>query len=252
VPEPFDLGKAFTAKQEHMLTGLGLMPNFTNHPTSKGDATEEQWIATLREFLPHRYGVGRVFAIDARGGQSQQIDVAIYDQQYSPLFFEQGGLYFVPVESIYAVFEVKPSLNKTLVEYAREKVASVRALHRTSVAIRHAGGTFPAQDPGSKPILGGILATDSDWTDLGSASAKATILAGGPDGALDFAVAVRHGAAEREGDMLAFAPSGQQLIWFAIRLFKRLASIGTVLALDLDAYMSPIQGEPGQSGLLHG
>ncbi len=241
MPEPFDLGKAFGAKQDHMLTGLGLMPNFTNHPTSKGDATEDQWISTLGEFLPRRYGVGRVFAIDAHGGQSQQIDLAIFDQQYSPLFFEQGGLHFVPVESIYAVFEVKPTLNKVLVEYAREKVASVRSLHRTSVPIRHAGGTFPAQDPASKPILGGILATETEWTDLSSAAARDAILAGGLDDSLDFAVAVRSGAAERAGSELVYAPGGQQLIWFAIRLFRRLASIGTVLALDLDEYARPIQ-----------
>lgn len=241
MPEPFDLGKAFSAKQDHMLTGLGLMPNFTNHPTSKGDATEDQWISTLGEFLPRRYGLGRVFAIDAHGGQSQQIDLAIFDQQYSPLFFEQGGLHFVPVESIYAVFEVKPTLSKVLVEYAREKVASVRSLHRTSVPIRHAGGTFPAQDPASKPILGGILATEMEWTAMSSTAAQDAILAGGPDDSLNFAVAVRNGAAERAGDELVYAPAGQQLIWFAIRLFRRLASIGTVLALDLDEYARPIQ-----------
>ncbi|HEY3546414.1 MAG TPA: DUF6602 domain-containing protein [Propionicimonas sp.] len=246
MPEAFDLGRAFSAKQDHMLTGLGLMPNFTDHPTSKGDATEDRWISTLGEFLPRRYGVGHVFAIDARGGQSQQIDLAIFDQQYSPLFFEQGGLFFVPVESIYAVFEVKPTLNKVLVEYAREKVASVRSLHRSSVPIRHAGGIFPAQDPASKPILGGILATETEWTDLRSTAAQDAILAGGLDDSLDFAVAVRSGAAERAGDELVYAPDGQQLIWFAIRLLRRLASIGTALALDLDEYAKPIQA-PGQS-----
>ena len=55
--EPFDLAKAYTAKQDHMLTGLGLMPQFTDHPGTKGDATEEQWVSVLREFLPQRYGV---------------------------------------------------------------------------------------------------------------------------------------------------------------------------------------------------
>lgn len=241
MPEPFDLGKAFGAKQEHMLTGLGLMPSFTDHPTSKGDATEGQWISVLQEFLPRRYGVGRVFAIDSRGGQSQQIDVAIYDQQYSPLFFEQEGLRFVPVESIYAVFEVKPTLNRAHAEYARTKIASVRSLHRTTVPIRHAGGEYPAQDPASKPIIGGILTTDSAWTDLSSAAARDAILAGDAAEVLDFAIAVRHGAVERVEGELRFAPTGQHLIWFAVQLFQRLAKIGTVLALDLDAYAVAIR-----------
>lgn len=238
---PFDLGRAFTAKQEHMLTGLGLMPNFTDHPTAKGDATEDRWISTLGEFLPRRYGVGRVFAIDSSGQQSQQIDVAIFDQQYSPLLFEQDGLHFVPVESIYAVFEVKPTLNKSHVEYARDKVASVRALHRTSVQIHHAGGIYQPQDPATKPILGGILTTDSDWTDTQGEAARATILQGNELDRLDFAIAVRHAAAERVADQLHFAPKGHQLIWFAMHLFKRLSTIGTALALDLDEYGHPIE-----------
>lgn len=238
---PFDLTQAFTAKQDHMLTGLGLMPNFTDHPTAKGDATEDHWIEILSEFLPRRYGVGKVFAIDSKGTQSDQIDVAIYDQQYSPLFFEQNGLHFVPVESIYAVFEAKPHLDKSYVEYARNKIASVRALHRTSVEIHHAGGVYKAQDPEAKPILGGILATRSDWTGLHGVAAKAALLDGSEMDRLDFAIAVRDGAIERVDDRLVHAPDGQQLIWFAMRLFKRLSAIGTVLALDLDSYGRPIE-----------
>lgn len=238
--EPFDLSLAFTAKQDHMLTGLGLMPNFTNHPTAKGDATEDRWVQTLAEFLPRRYGVGKVFAIDSRGGQSDQIDVAIFDQQYSPLFFEQSGLHFVPVESIYAVFEAKPELSKAYVDYARNKIASVRRLHRTSVQIRHAGGVFEAQDPATKPIIGGILATQSAWSDLGGDAAKSALLAGSDIDRLDFAIAVRDAAVERVGEELVYSPDRRQLIWFAMRLFKRLSTIGTVLALDLDEYGRPI------------
>lgn len=233
---PFDLGQAFSAKQNHMLTGLGLMPNFTNHPTSKGDATEDRWIDMLSDFLPRRYGVGKVFAIDSTGNQSQQIDLAIFDQQYSPLFFEQSGLKFVPVESIYAVFEAKPELNKGYVEYAQEKVASVRGLHRTSVGIRHAGGSYPPQDPAAKPILGGILATGSAWSDMQGEAARSALLKGDEANRLDFAIAVKNGAVERVADELVYAGPDQQLIWFAMQLFKRLSTLGTVLALDLSAY----------------
>ena len=232
----FNLSEAFAAKQRHMLSGLGLMPTFTNHPTAKGNATEERWIHMLSDFLPKRYGVGSVFAIDSFGKQSQQIDVAIYDRQYSPLFFKQGDLTFVPVESIYAIFEAKPELSKGYVEYARDKIASVRNLHRTSVGIRHAGGTYPPQEPASKPILGGILATDTTWKDIQGKSARKALLSGGHTDRLDFAIAVRDGAVESVDDELIYAPSDQQLFWFEMRLYKRLSRLGTVLALDLDAY----------------
>lgn len=241
----FDLGLAFEAKQKLMLAGLGLMPSFTQHPTAKGDATEDRWIEVLREFLPLRYGVGQVFAIDSLNNQSEQIDIAIFDQHYSPLFFEQGGLRFVPVESIYAVFEVKPTLDKSYIEYARNKVASVRKLHRTSTEIYHAGGVYAPQDPSTKRILGGILATSSTWAGLGSNAARNAILGGSDIDQLEFVIAVRDGAVERVADNLEHAPEGQQLIWFAMRLFRRLAANGTVLALDLAKYGRYIELLPG-------
>lgn len=240
--EPFDLAKAYTAKQDHMLTGLGLMPQFTDHPGTKGDATEEQWVSVLREFLPQRYGVGPIFAIDSLGQQSGQIDIAIFDRQYSPLFFEQGDVRFVPVESVYAVCEVKPRMNKENLDYARDKVASVRRLHRTSAEIWHAGGTYPPQDPEAKPILGVFLSTDLDWGDIRGAAAVGSITEPQPTG-LDLGIAVRGGAFDQT-DGVAYSPGGQELIWFATRLYRALSRLGTALAIDLDAYYVPLQS-PG-------
>jgi len=240
--EPFDLAKAYTAKQDHMLTGLGLMPQFTDHPGTKGDATEERWISVLREFLPQRYGVGPIFAIDSLGHQSGQIDIGIFDRQYSPLFFEQGDVRFVPVESVYAVCEVKPRMNKDDLDYARDKVAGVRQLHRTSAEIRHAGGTYPPQDPETKPILGVFLSTNLDWGDIRGAAAVGSITEAQPT-ALDLGIAVRGGAFDRT-DGLAYAPAGQELIWFATRLYRALSRLGTALAIDLDAYYLPLES-PG-------
>ena len=240
--EPFDLAKAYTAKQDHMLTGLGLMPQFTDHPGTKGDATEEQWVSVLREFLPQRYGVGPIFAIDSLGQQSGQIDIAIFDRQYSPLFFEQGDVRFVPVESLSAVCELKPRMNKENLDYARDKVASVRRLHRTSAEIRHAGGTYPAQDPEAKPILGVFLSTDLDWGDIRGAAAVGSITEPQPTG-LDLGIAVRGGAFDQT-DGVAYSPGGQELIWFATRLYRALSRLGTALAIDLDAYYVPLQS-PG-------
>jgi hypothetical protein len=232
--EKFDLAGGFLAKQEHMLTGLGLTPTFTDHPGTKGNATEAHWVDVLGEFLPARYGVGPIFAIDSLGNQSDQIDVAIFDRQYSPLFFEQNGVRFVPAESVYAVFEVKPDLSKRQLQYAAEKIASVRSLHRTSTEITHAGGIYAPQDPSDKPILGGILATEWGWSEVESEAAQEAIKVSG----LDLGIAVRRTAFDQQ-DELEMAPGDQQLIWFAMRLYRRLSKTGTVLAIDLDAYYSP-------------
>jgi hypothetical protein len=239
MPKPFSLTEAYFAKQQHMLTGLGLMPSFTAHAPTKGDASEQRWIQVLREFLPQRYGVGQVIVIDSRGSQSDQIDVAIYDRQYTPLFFQEDTIEFVPVESIYAICEVKPSMDKANLDYSRAKVESVRRLHRTSAPIRHAGGVFPPQDPASKPILGVFLSSRMTWSSIQNDAASTAILWDDPT-PLDLGIAVHGGAFDRTSGYHT-APEGQELIWFATRLFRALSRMGTALAIDLDAYYAPLE-----------
>ena len=48
------------------------------------------------------------FLVDANGSISEQIDIVVFDRQYSPFLFNQDGCKYMPAESVYAVFEVKP------------------------------------------------------------------------------------------------------------------------------------------------
>src|SRR5207253_2035678 len=118
------------------------------HPVSSGDASEEVWLELLTKYLPKRYMADKAFVVDSNGVFSQQIDVLIFDRQYTPFIFEFKGEKIVPAEGVYAVFEAKQSINAAQVGYAQAKVASVRKLHRTSLPIPHAGGTYPAKVPG--------------------------------------------------------------------------------------------------------
>jgi hypothetical protein len=52
-------------------------------------------------------------------------------------------------------------INAELVKYARDKAATVRRLHRTSLPIPSAHGTAPAKEPGH--IIAGILTFESNW-----------------------------------------------------------------------------------------
>jgi hypothetical protein len=62
----------------------------------------------------------------------------------------------------YAAFEAKQTINSDLVGYAQKKIASVRRLHRTSLPIPHAGGTYP---PKPLPqVFGGLLTFESEWS----------------------------------------------------------------------------------------
>jgi hypothetical protein len=131
----FDIRRSLIGYQQRILGNHQAVRGMTAHPTVMGDQSEQDWAAILRNFLPERYEVGPIIAVDSNGAQSEQIDVGIFDRQYSPLWFgRQGATRIVPVESVYAAFEVKPEMNKQYIEYAASKVASVRRLHRTSAA----------------------------------------------------------------------------------------------------------------------
>src|ERR1039458_7428354 len=102
---------------------------------TKGDASEHVWLDLLRTYLPERYRAESAHIVDSDDVFSEQIDVVVFDRQYSPLIFNYEGQMIIPAESIYAVFEAKQSLNAAHVEYAQKKVASVRRLRRTSLPI---------------------------------------------------------------------------------------------------------------------
>lgn len=247
----FDIRDALLDKQATLLAGHESLRGMTRHGTTLGDHDERQWTEILRGFLPERYDVGSIFAVDHHGNQSQQIDVAIYDRNFSPLWFGQrDSTSFVPVEAIYAVFEAKPLLDKTYLEYAREKVASVRRLERTTVPVPHAGGTFQAVNLDTRPILGGALAAKSGWTTVdGSVEAleKHLPALGQPDSlnigialdtvAFDFTPKTQVGAPAQTVNTADISfHSSNQLIRFAVRLFRLLQSIGSVPSIDMAAY----------------
>ena len=133
-----------------------------SHPGGLGDASEGVWLELLQHYLPQRYVASRAHVLDSEGQISDQIDVVIYDRQYTPLIFTLKESTYVPAEGVYAVFECKQDLSAKHVQYAQRKVASVRRLKRTSLPIPHAGGTYPPKP--LIPILGGILTLGSEWS----------------------------------------------------------------------------------------
>ena len=206
------------------------------HPGSKGDASESVWLDLLSKYLPKRYQAETAHVVDSEGEFSEQIDVVIFDRQYSPFIFHFEGQIVVPAESVYAVFESKQSASAEYVKYAQQKVASVRRLSRTSLPIPHAGGTYPAKPPIS--IYGGLLTFESDWNPpLGQPILKA--LEAGPDiGKLDLGCVAAHGyfAFNKELGHHEIVEGGKPATAFLFRLISELQFSGTVPMIDIRAY----------------
>lgn len=205
------------------------------HPGTKGTASENVWRELMQSYLPKRYQAETAHVVDSNGAFSGQIDVVVFDRQYSPFIFNYEQQLIVPAESVYAVFEAKQSINAREVAYAQNKVASVRRLHRTSLPIPHAGGTYPARPP--QHILGGLLTFDSDWNPpLGDALSKA-LAEGDREGRLDMGCIAAHGTYRcDETGCASFPPQTKPATAFLLELIARLQSSATVPMIDVRAY----------------
>lgn len=205
------------------------------HPGTKGDACESVWVALLETYLPQRYQATCAHVVDSNGTFSDQIDVVVFDRQYSPFIFHYEGQKIIPAESVYAVFEAKQTVDAALVKYAQKKVASVRHLHRTSLPIPHAGGTYPAK--ALLPILGGILALESQWKPPLGSSLRDALLSGDAESRLDLGCVAAHGTFALDDDGgYAFTPQQKPATAFLFELIARLQACATVPMIDIRAY----------------
>ncbi len=235
-----DLRQLFLGLQRELEAKLGTTRAIVGHPGAKGAATEVHWQEMLSSFLPERYRVSKGFVVDARGRRSDEIDLIVHDRQYSPFLLPFEGAVHVPAESVYAVIEVKQDISKEHLEYAGGKAASVRGLERTSVKISHAGGTYPPKPPSL--ILAGFLSLESSWSPgLGDAFREHLKALSG-DRSIDLGCVLHHGAFERPRDgSVRTSDADTALVWFFVTFVRRLQGLGTVPALDLEAYLRGIE-----------
>ncbi|MFY1664033.1 CBASS effector endonuclease NucC [Pseudomonas sp. Pseu.R1] len=221
---------------EDIQTRLGTARKAFSHPGAKGDASEGVWLDMLNTYLPKRYEAANAFVVDSLGNFSDQIDVVVFDRQYSPFIFKFDNQIIVPAESVYAVFEAKQTATAELVGYAQRKVTSVRKLHRTSLPIPHAGGTYPAKP--LIPILGGLLTFESDWSPALGASFDKALKVDTDQGRLDLGCVASHGHFFYDGDGKAFKfeTENKPATAFLFKLIALLQFSGTVPMIDIDAY----------------
>lgn len=204
------------------------------HPDSKGDASEHVWVELLDQYLPKRYQVSPAHVVDSKGEFSDQIDLVVFDRQYSPFIFHYEGQTIVPAESVYAVFEAKQSINAALVQYAQKKVASVRRLHRTSLPIPHAGGTYP---PKPLPrIFGGILTLESEWKPALGDPLLAALKGADSQSVLDLGCIAAHGTFIRDGADYALRAEKKPATAFLFELIAQMQASATVPMIDVRAY----------------
>ncbi len=242
------LNRLFKRVHQELCCKLELARESLDHPTSKGTESEDAWIKLFRDYLPRRYDVHRAFVIDSKDAVSDQMDIVVHDRQFSPFVLHADNGFHVPAESVYAVLEVRQAMNARNIEYAGNKIASVRRLHRTSMPIRHAGGEYPAKLP--HHILGGLVTLDNDWSPPFGDSFREAIAKTAYDGPIDIGCAAKHGMFEvkyapNEAPAVAAERAEAALALFLLRFIARLQSVATVPCIDVLAYAANLQPESG-------
>ena len=227
-----DLTEVFHRVQQEMLAQLAVGRLF-EHASAAGAATEHHWLDLFDRYLPKRYRVTPAFVIDSAGRRSRQIDIAIFDNLYSPLLFPHASGFHIPAESVYAVFEVKPTFSRQWLRDAAEKAASVRALHRTSVPVI-AGGTnvrpfAPSRSsPASSPPAPSGTPAPSPPTSAEPSHLSTTLSTSAAASNTELSNTNPHPPYQ--------STRTKSLIFFILRLLERLRAMGTAPAADLMLY----------------
>ena len=236
------LREALDLEAQVLAKNLQLSVHSITHNGLMGEVNEQHFIDVLRRYLPRRYAVSRGIVIDSRGKTSEQIDIIIYDPQYTPRMLDQQAHSYVLAESVYAVLEVKPEINSETVKDAAKKARSVRVLKRTSMPIVHSDKADPTKPKALFPILGGLIAIRSGWAKgladhhFSTLHAQYTGLSTLSLGLAleDQAFDLNYGTFDLQfaHDNLQFSGASSSLAWFLFTLLKRLQDLGTCPAVD--------------------
>ena len=233
------LQQAFHEQQKVLQAQLEFAKKSITHDGKCGDVTEKHFLKALAAYLPNRYALNSAIVIDSKGQTSDQMDVVIYDCQYTPCLLDQHDHKYVPAEAVYAVLEVKPEINAKYLKYAGGKAKSVRRLHRTSIPIPHAGGT-PYPPKALFPITAGLIAAEISWKDqFGRTFAKQHNSLKG-DSQLDCVLAVSCASFDVFDKKPLVVGGNNALVFFLFRLLQKLQSLGTVPAIDWNAYAAQL------------
>ena len=217
-----------------------------NHSATKGEGSECAWIKLFEDYLPKRYCIASGIVVDSTGATSDQIDCLIFDGQFTPKIIPQDRILHIPVEAVYAAFEVKQNINKEHLKYAAKKVQSVRCLQRTSAPYTGDGLGRPKKELFN--ILGGLLAEKIGWKKgWASTGFQSSLLESGQISHLDFLFSANDGCAyiveTNKNDIhpdITICESKQGVLYGLFKLLEALIRQGTVPAVDWSKYYSKL------------
>lgn len=101
----------------------------TAHPGLTGSYREEMWVKFFRSIIPRKFSfVHGAMIIDSDGNISNEVDIAVIDEMYTPYIFQYHTLKLIPIEAVSLVIECKSTTYEPddLIQWA-EKIEKLKA-----------------------------------------------------------------------------------------------------------------------------
>jgi hypothetical protein len=156
-----DLRKVLDASARQLEIELDLLRDALRHSGQKGTVAEGAFKQFLQEFLPNRLGITEGIIISSDGFVSAQMDIIIYDAAECPVLFSRGATKVIPIEFVYAIFEVKTSMSSRhfddFLPIQRAVKGSVKHLTDSPFSITYHAYGDQWQAP---PILSGLISLE--------------------------------------------------------------------------------------------
>ena len=127
-----------------------------NHGSTIGGFREDIWREMFQQIIPKKFAIEQsVFIIDSNGKVSREVDLAIFDETYTPFIFRYGRIKFIPIEAVAVVGECKSEYSKeeSLKKWA-ERIAELETSVESYTRIANkiiAEGSNPTQTQ-TRPI----------------------------------------------------------------------------------------------------
>ena len=194
------LQQSFALQQAMLECQLKFSRLSITHNATMGNINEKYFIDMIKNYLPDRYAIDTGIVIDSEGKTSDQIDIIIFDNQYTPTLLDQNDHRYIPAESVYAIFEVKPHIDRNYIKYA--------------------GNWYDGFGNAFKKVYNDLTDTEK----------------------LNCGLAIKGDCFDTYNDgEFTFGPYPNSLIFFLFRLLEKLQSLGTVPAIDWNAYAEQLK-----------
>lgn len=133
-----------------------------NYHLTTGTYREGVWKSLFEMLVPKKYCIDQgIFIIDSMGQISHEVDLAIFDEMYTPYIFNYGKIKFIPIEAVAVAIQCKSQNADNADEWAdsiKRLRTSLKSVFRVVSGLTdNAKGEKPIAQTSTRPIL--ILCT---------------------------------------------------------------------------------------------